>query len=163
MGVPHCTVFLPDLMDSHRAQLLKDGGALVHKLPFPEWWMSLEQRCIPPFSFDDNNPIHKAHFIHPATSECSAGDTTIALEILEDLPDVDTIVVPFCTGSFSSGMTHVLQQVKPTVNLYAAEVSTSTPLHSAMDAGAPTRWATLIYNGETGIATESLRLYIFKA
>ncbi|XP_065177558.1 L-threonine ammonia-lyase-like [Sycon ciliatum] len=136
--IPFCAALLPQDLHIYRSQLLENMGAQVHRLPFPSWWFALESRTVPP-TFPIDSPLHKAHFIHPATTACSAGDATIALEILEDLPDVDAIVVPFCTGGFSSGVSHLLKQVNSSAKLYAAEVSSSTPLRTAMNAGTPSR------------------------
>ena len=47
----------------------------------------------------------EAIFIHPgAENACLAGNATIALEIVEDLPDVDCIVVPYGSGSVCTGI-----------------------------------------------------------
>ena len=47
----------------------------------------------------------EAIFIHPGAEDAAlAGNATIALEIVEDLPDVDCIIVPYGSGSVCTGI-----------------------------------------------------------
>jgi threonine dehydratase len=66
-----------------------------------------------------------------------AGNGTIGLEILEDLPDVDAIVVPYGGGGLSTGIATAVRARKPNVRVFAAEVETAAPLKAALEAGAP--------------------------
>jgi len=77
-------------------------------------------------------------FIHPVTEPAViAGNGTIGLEILEDLPDVDAVVIPYGGGALSSGIASALRPLKPDVTLYAAEVETAAPLAASLAAGQP--------------------------
>ena len=67
----------------------------------------------------------------------SPGNATLALEILEDLPDVDAIVVPYSSGGLCLSVGTVLQAMRPQTRLIACEVGTSTPLNNAIIAGRP--------------------------
>ena len=49
------------------------------------------------------------------------GQGTIALEILEDCPDVDAILVPVSGGGMLAGVSRVAKELKPTVKVYAVE------------------------------------------
>lgn len=66
-----------------------------------------------------------------------AGNGTIALEILEDLPAVETVIVPYGGGGLISGIGAALRALRPTCRVLAAEVSTAAPLRAALDAGGP--------------------------
>jgi threonine dehydratase len=79
-------------------------------------------------------------FVHPVSDPAVvAGNGTIGLEIVEDLPDVDTVLVPFGGGGLSSGIATALRAVKPNVTVFGCEVATSTPLTAALAAGEPRR------------------------
>ena len=67
-----------------------------------------------------------------------AGNGTIGLEILEDLPEADAIVVPFGGGGLSCGIASAVRAIAPGVRVYAAEVATAAPLAPSLEAGRPT-------------------------
>ncbi len=66
-----------------------------------------------------------------------AGNGTIGLEILEDLPDVDAVVIPWGGGGLASGIGAAVRALAPGCRIYAAEVETGAPLAAALAAGAP--------------------------
>ena len=66
-----------------------------------------------------------------------AGNGTIGLEILEDLPDVDAVVVPYGGGGLSSGIASAIRALKPNTRVYAVEVETAAPLAASLRAGEP--------------------------
>lgn len=61
-------------------------------------------------------------FVHPFDDEdVIEGQGTIALEILEELPDVDIILVPIGGGGLISGIACAAKQIKPTVKIVGVE------------------------------------------
>jgi len=66
-----------------------------------------------------------------------AGNATIALELLEDLPNLDAVVIPWGGGGLSCGIAAVLRALAPHVRIYAAEVETAAPLAASLAAGKP--------------------------
>jgi threonine dehydratase len=66
-----------------------------------------------------------------------AGNGTIGLEIVEQLPDVDTIIVPFGGGGVACGIASAIRALKPGVRLIIAESDAATPLTAALQAGRP--------------------------
>ena len=81
---------------------------------------------------------HDGLFIHPvADPDVIAGNGTIGLEILEDLPEADAVVVPFGGGGLSCGIASAVRALKPNTPVFASEVDTAAPLRAAFDAGAP--------------------------
>ena len=71
-----------------------------------------------------------------------AGNGTIGLEILEDLPDVDTILIPYGGGGLSCGIATAVRALEPDTRIYACEVETSASFAAALAAGAPTKSST---------------------
>ena len=59
----------------------------------------------------------------------------MALEILEDLPNMDTVIVPWGGGTLLAGVTSTFQHLKPNVKVYASEAESATPLTEALEAG----------------------------
>jgi threonine dehydratase len=77
-------------------------------------------------------------FIHPASNRyVMAGQGTIGLEILEDLPDVNAVVTPFGGGGLTAGVASAIQLLKPSTRRYACELDTGAPLAPSLAAGEP--------------------------
>jgi threonine dehydratase len=66
-----------------------------------------------------------------------AGNGTVGLEILEDLPDVDAVIVPYGGGGLISGIASAIRALKPGTKVYASETSTAAPLFKSLQAGSP--------------------------
>ena len=66
-----------------------------------------------------------------------AGNGTIALEILEDLPDVDAVIVPFGGGGLACGIAAGLRALASGVAVFASEVEGQAPLSESLQAGEP--------------------------
>ncbi len=128
LGVP-CRVVVPDHAPETKLKAIKRLGAEYIKLPFDQWW-----QVIMTHRFDGLEGL----FIHPVSDPAViAGNGTIGLEILEDLPDVDAIVVPYGGGGLSSGIASAVRAVRPHTKVFAAEVETAAPLAASLAAGEP--------------------------
>ena len=126
-----CTVVVPDTAPATKLAALRSHKAEVIPVPYADWWSTLETR-----SFSGHE--HKK-FVHPcAESDVIAGNGTIALEILEDLPDVDAIIVPYGGGGMCAGVGAAIKHLGPSVKVFPVEVETATPLLTAYNAGQPT-------------------------
>jgi threonine dehydratase len=66
-----------------------------------------------------------------------AGNGTIGLEILEDLPELDSVVIPYGGGGLSCGIASAIRARAPATRVYAAEVASAAPLAPSLSAGAP--------------------------
>ncbi|MHC1727066.1 MAG: threonine ammonia-lyase [Syntrophobacteraceae bacterium] len=76
-------------------------------------------------------------FIHPYDDPAIiAGQGTIALEILEDLPDVDVIAVPVGGGGLISGIATAARDIKPGVRIVGVQAATCPSAAAALSAGA---------------------------
>ncbi len=128
LGVP-CTVVMPDNAPSTKVNAVKRLGANIVPLPYDDWWQTLR---------DHGREGMAGRFIHPvADRDVMAGNGTIGLEILEDLPSVDTVLVPFGGGGLVSGIATAVRALQPNARVYGCEVETSTPLSAALTAGHP--------------------------
>ncbi len=71
----------------------------------------------------------QGHFVHPFDDDAFiAGNGTAALEILEDLPDVDAVVASIGGGGLLAGIDAVMSARRPEIKVYAAEPETAAPL-----------------------------------
>jgi threonine dehydratase len=123
------TIIAPDTAPATKTRAVERMGGYVIKVPFAEWWQTFERRSYPGVD---------ATFIHAFDDpRVMAGNATIALELLEDLPDLDAVVIPFGGGGLSCGIAAVLRELAPQVRIYAAEIETAAPLAAALAAGEP--------------------------
>ena len=128
MSIP-CTIVVPDHAPEAKLQAIRRLGGSIIKVPFAEWFQVLSTHHFPGM---------QGVFIHPVSNPAvMAGNGTIGLEILEDLPDVDAVLVPFGGGGLSSGIASALRALKPTARIYACEAEPSAALAAALAAGAP--------------------------
>jgi threonine dehydratase len=74
--------------------------------------------------------------IHPFDAPATiAGQGTVGLEIVEDVPDVDVVVVPVGGGGLLAGVAVAVKGVRPEARVVGVEPELSTALHSALAAG----------------------------
>src|SRR5215468_9415646 len=86
LNIP-CTVIVPDHAPQTKLDAITRLGAKFIKIPFNQWW-----EVIMTSQFPGINGL----FVHPVTDpNVIAGNGTIGLEILEDLPEVDAVIVPY--------------------------------------------------------------------
>ena len=67
-----------------------------------------------------------------------AGQGTVGCEILEDLPDVDTVIVPLGGGGLIGGVATAIKETKPSVRVIAAEPALTPKYFESRRAGKPT-------------------------
>ena len=125
-----CSVVVPDHAPEAKLEALQRLGAEIVKVPFDEWW-----QIIVTHEHEGQDGV----FVHPVSDPAViAGNGTIGLELVEDLPDLDAVVVPYGGGGLSSGIASALRHLRPDVPVYGAEVATSAALEAALAAGEPT-------------------------
>jgi len=128
LGVP-CSVVLPHDAAPTKVAALKRMDAQLHFVSHEEWWQVLLNR---------GRADIAGRFIHPAADpDVIAGDGTIGLEILDDLPDVDTVVVPYGGGGLSCGIAAALRGAGSKARVYAAESAHCAPLSASLAMGRP--------------------------
>ena len=122
------TIIAPDTAPATKIRAVERMGGRVIQVPFAEWWRTFETRSYPGID---------ATFIHAFDDpDVMAGNGTIALELLEDLPDLDAVVIPWGGGGLSCGIAAVLRELAR-VRIYAAEIETAAPLAASLAAGEP--------------------------
>lgn len=127
-GVP-CSVVVPDHAPRAKLDAIERLGARAIKVPFATWWQIIVEH-----RFDGLDGA----FIHPVCSpDVIAGNGTVGLEIAEDLPDVDAVLVPYGGGGLSSGIASALRAVAPRARVLACEPETAAPLAPSLAAGEP--------------------------
>ncbi|MGQ0704114.1 MAG: threonine ammonia-lyase [Gemmatimonadales bacterium] len=123
------TAIVPDSAPRAKLGKLEELGARIVRVPYQRWWQVLQEH-----GFDGM----EGTFIHPvANAAVIAGNATIGFEILEDLPPVDTVLVPFGGGGLSSGIASALRVIGCSARVIGCEVETATPLTAALNAGGP--------------------------
>jgi threonine dehydratase len=76
--------------------------------------------------------------VHPFEDDrVAAGQGTVALELLEQVPDVEIVVVPIGGGGLISGMAVAIKSIKPDVKVYGVEPVGAATMRLSLDAGAP--------------------------
>jgi threonine dehydratase len=100
LGIP-CTVVAPETAPDTKINAIERLGGSVIKVPFEDWWRAFEERAFPGVD---------ATFIHAFDDlNVMAGNGTIALEIVEDLPEFDAIVIPWGGGGLTCGIASALR------------------------------------------------------
>ena len=128
MGI-QATIVAPETAPATKIAAVERMGGRVIKVPFADWWRTFETRSYPGVD---------ATFIHAFDDpDVMAGNGTIALELLEDLPDLDAVVIPWGGGGLSCGIASVLRERAPRVKVYAAEIETGAPLAASWEASEP--------------------------
>jgi threonine dehydratase len=124
-----CTIVVPHRAAETKLAAIRRLGGTIVKVPYDTWWQIFLTR-----EYEGLDGL----FVHPfADARVMAGTGTIGLEILEDLPDVDAVVIPYGGGGLSCGIASALRALKPDTKVYACEVETAAPLAASLAAGAP--------------------------
>jgi threonine dehydratase len=128
LGIPF-TVIVPDHAPETKLAAIERLGGTYVKVPFDRWWQALEERSYPGV---------EGLFVHPVEDEpVMAGNGTIGLEILEDLPDPDAVIVPWGGGGLLVGIASAVKALRPETEVRAVELEIAAPLTASLAAGEP--------------------------
>lgn len=122
-----CAVVVPDDAPPVKVEAIRRLGAEIIAVPFAEYqaiqregkWEKMKGRLVHPF----------------ADESVLAGNGTIGLEILADLPDADTILVPYGGGGLACGIATAAKASESQARVEAVEVATATPLTVSLTVG----------------------------
>ena len=124
-----CTVVMPTAAPASKIEATRGYGAEI---------VLHEDRAT---LFDKLAEVRDARglsFVHPFDDpETVAGAGTTGLEILEDLPDVEVILVPVGGGGILSGIASAVKQKRPSVRVVGVELAEGPGLAPALAAGKP--------------------------
>ncbi|HEV8145719.1 MAG TPA: threonine/serine dehydratase [Bryobacteraceae bacterium] len=136
-GVAYCarrmgisaTVIAPENAPETKTRAVERMGGRVIRVPRDQWWQTFETRSFPGVD---------GTFIHAFDDDdVMAGNGTIGLEIIEDLPDLVAVVIPWGGGGLACGIASAVKALKPGVRVFAAETETGAPLSASWAAGKP--------------------------
>jgi threonine dehydratase len=123
------TIVVPDSAPQAKLDAIARLGGKALKRPYDEWW-----NVIVTGRADGIDGL----FVHPfGDPAVMAGNGTIGLEILEDLPDADAVVIPYGGGGLAAGIASAVKQVRPQTEIITVEPDTGAALAAAKKAGAP--------------------------
>lgn len=122
-GIP-CTVMVIETAPSAKLEAIERLGARIVKASYDECWDTVTHLR------HDRLP---GHFIHPFDDDhFISGNGTIGLEIIEDLPDVGSVVASVGGGGLLTGIAMAVKALRPGVRVYAAEPETAAPLAASL-------------------------------
>jgi len=128
LGVP-ATIAVPEHAPEAKLAAIERLGGRVLKLPYDDWWNTIITSHI-----DGVDGL----FVHPVQDPgVMAGNGTIGLEILEDLPDPDAVVIPYGGGGLTTGIASAVKALRPGTRIVTAEPDTAAALVAAFAAGHP--------------------------
>lgn len=128
LGVP-ATVYAPRSSPSSKLEPIKALGARVETLSDDAWWHAVDS---------GGHPSDPGLYVDAVRNPSAlAGNGTIGLEILEQVPDVDTVIVPFGGGGIACGIASAIQVLKPGTRIIAAESDAAAPATAALREGRP--------------------------
>jgi threonine dehydratase len=140
-----CSVMVVDTAPATKIRAIERLGASVVPATYEECWQTAIAR---------ESPRLSGCFVHPFDDDrFIAGNGTIGLEILEDLPEVDAIVASVGGGGLIAGIAAAVRELKPEVRIFAAEPETAAPLSASRAAGRPVRadhWTASFVDGAGG-------------
>jgi threonine dehydratase len=117
-GVP-CTVVTIETAPETKVERMRALGAHLVKAPFDACWTAMERRAFPGV---------EGTFVHPFDDDdFIAGNATMGLEIVEDLPDVAVVIAAIGGGGLLTGVASGVRAVKPGVRVLGAEPETAAP------------------------------------
>jgi threonine dehydratase len=140
-----CSVLVIETAPATKLRAIERLGATIVKAPYEECWKAVEEHASDRMTGVLVHPFDDDRFI--------SGNGTLALEIVEDLPDVDAVVAPLGGGGLLAGIGTALKALRPKARLYAAEPETAAPLSVSLAAGRPlpfTGWQASFVDGAGG-------------
>jgi len=123
LGVP-ATIVVPEHAPEAKLAAIARLGGRVRTLPYDDWW-----NVIVTSHLDGTEGL----FVHPVQDPgVMAGNGTIGLEILDDLPDPDAVVIPYGGGGLTVGIASAIKARRPATRILTAEPDTGAALAAAL-------------------------------
>ncbi len=124
------TAVVPANAPQAKLEKLLRLGTRIDTLANDAWWRAIETGVL-----TDQAGVYIDAVRDPASL---AGDATIGVEILEQWPEVEAILIPFGGGGLACGIACAIRALRPEVKIIACELASAHPLKSAFAAGVPT-------------------------
>jgi threonine dehydratase len=127
-GIP-CTVVVIETAPETKIERMRNLGATLVRAPFDACWNAMEAREFPGV---------EGTFVHPFDDQdFVTGNATLGLEIIEDLPNVRTVITAIGGGGLISGVGSAIRAVAPDVRILGAEPESAAPGAASFAAGEP--------------------------
>lgn len=126
VGIP-CTVLVIETAPETKIERMRALGAELIKAPFDVCWKAMEER-----GYDGMEGV----FIHPFDDHnFIAGNATMAMEIMEDLPEVEAVIAAVGGGGLIAGVGSAMRILKRTAKIFGAEPETAAPAARSFEKG----------------------------
>ena len=143
-GIP-CSVVAIETAPQTKLDRMRALGATIIPVSYEQAWKAAEAHA---FEGLDGT------FIHPFDShDFIAGHGTMGLEILEDCPEVRTIIAAIGGGGLITGVGSAIKALKPDVRIIGSEPETASPYAYSLGEGAPSKfpdWQASFVDGAGG-------------
>lgn len=123
------TAVVPANAPQAKLEKLRRLGTRIETRSNEAWWRAIQTGAL-----EEQEGVYIDAVRDPASL---AGDATIGVEILEQWPDVEGILVPFGGGGLVCGIASAVRALKPDVKIIACELTSARPLSCALAAGTP--------------------------
>ena len=144
LGVP-CTVVAIETAPQTKLERMRALGAKIVPVSYEVAWQACEVH-----GFEGV----EGTFVHPFDNhDFIAGHGTMGLEILEDLPDVSTVICAIGGGGLITGVGSAIKATKPDAKVLGAEPETAAPYAYSLREGGPCRfpdWQASFVDGAGG-------------
>jgi threonine dehydratase len=143
-GIP-CSVVAIETAPQTKLDRMRALGATIIPVSYDEAWRAVESHAFEGL---------EATFIHPFDNhDFIAGHGTMGLEILEDAPDVRTVIAAIGGGGLITGVGSAIKALRPDVRILGAEPETAAPYAYSLREGGPRRfpdWQASFVDGAGG-------------
>jgi threonine dehydratase len=127
-GVP-CAVVVIETAPASKIERMRALGAKLILVPYEVAWKALEDRAYPGADGTFVHPFDDHNFI--------AGHGTMGLEILEDAPDVVTVIASIGGGGLITGVGSAIKALRPEIRILSAEPESAAPAALSFAVGSP--------------------------
>ncbi|WP_269933101.1 threonine ammonia-lyase [Aminobacter sp. HY435] len=126
LGVPMAAYMYSGAPQTKISGVRRLGGE-VRFISMETWWQ---------YIIGADRPDFPELLINPVTDQAVlAGNGTIGMEIIEDLPEVDVVLAPYGGGSMTTGVASAVKTLKPQAKIFAVEDENAAPVTAALAAG----------------------------
>jgi threonine dehydratase len=134
LGVP-ATIVVPDNASMSKLIAVERLGGRIVRVSWEEWWAAVEAGHARAAAEGIDG-----FFVHPVRdAPVIAGNGTIGLELAEQLPGIDAVLIPWGGGGLTTGIASALHAVSPGTRIYVCEPETGAPVTAAIaNGGVPT-------------------------
>ena len=143
-GVP-CSVVAIETAPESKLERMRALGAKLFLVSYDVAWKTLDDRAFPGVEGTFIHPFDDDNFI--------AGHGTMGLEILEDVPDVKSVIASIGGGGLITGVGSAIKALKPETKIFGVEPETAAPAALSFAKGSPQvfeNWTASFVDGAGG-------------